>query len=358
MEEKMILIADDAEINREMLKFIFEEQFQILEARDGQEAIELIDEHQEELAMIFLDLVMPKKTGLDVLHHMTAKGHIHRIPVIMITGEATADSDVTAYEFGASDIIYKPFEPRVVMRRTLNLMELFERRKDMEKELDDRMNQLRASQAKLEKSNEFLINALSSVVEFRNLESGEHIKRIKKFTKILLDYVRKFYPEYGLDEEKVALITNAAALHDLGMIAISDDIIRRIGKLSRTDELELENHTVYGAKLLEHFHQEDDEFYQYCHDICKYHHERYDGSGYPEKLSGDEIPIWSQVVGIADAYETLVSSRAYREAYDIHEAVRVIQSGECGQFSPKILDCFDLAKEELFALSAQEDLKV
>lgn len=354
MEEHIILIADDVEINRKMLSFIFEEQYEILEAADGVETIEQIEKYGEALSLIFLDLMMPNKSGLDVLEYMSQKGYINLIPVIMITGEATAESEVKAYEYGVSDIIYKPFEPKVVMRRAQNIIELFQNRRDIEEKLERRTKQLRESREKLERSNEFLVNALSSVVEFRSLESGEHIQRVKYFTKILLRYVKDEYPEYGLTDESVNLITNAAALHDLGKIAIPDSILLKPGKLTKEEFEEMKKHTTYGCELLENFKQEDNEFYHYCYDICRYHHERYDGNGYPDKLVGEDIPIWAQVVSIVDVYDALVSKRVYKAAYAVEEAVRMIKDDECGVFSPKILDCFEMAKSEFFRATEEK----
>lgn len=349
--KKTIIIADDAEINRDMLRFIFEEQFDILEAGDGQEAIDLIDKHKGDISLLFLDLLMPKKTGLEVMEWMTENGYMETIPVIMITGEATAETDVKAYEYGASDIIYKPFEPKVIMRRAMNIMELYEHRQYVERKLEERTRALVESQKKLQQNNDFLVNALSSVVEFRSLESGEHIKRVRNFTKVILTYVMEYYPEYALTKEQVELIVNASALHDLGKIAIPDSILLKPGRLTDSEYEEMKKHTVYGCELLENFKQDDSEFYTYCYDICRYHHERYDGNGYPDKLAGEDIPIWAQVVSIVDVYDALVSKRVYKAPYAVEEASRMIHEGECGIFSPKILDCFDLAKQELFVMA-------
>ncbi len=350
-EKKTILIADDAEINRDMLKMIFEEQFNILEAADGNETIHILDKEHESIQMLFLDLIMPEKTGLEVMEYMQNKGYMNTIPVIMITGEATAESDVKAYEYGASDIIYKPFEPKVVMRRTLNIMELFENRLNIERQLEERTQALIESQKTLEKNNEFLINALSSVVEFRSLESGEHIRRVKVFTRVILNYLNKFYPEYNLSKKQVDLIVDASALHDIGKIAIPDSILLKPGKLTPDEFDEMKKHTTFGCELLKKFKQDDSEFYHYCYDICRHHHEKYDGKGYPDGLVGEDIPIWAQVVSIVDVYDALVSARIYKTAYAADKAIQMIHDGECGLFSPKILDCFDLAKEDLLALS-------
>lgn len=354
MERNSILIADDQEINREILKVIFEEQYEILEASDGTQAIDLIEAHRETIVLVFLDLLMPGKSGLDVLAFMTDKGYMDAIPVIMITGEATADTDEKAYEYGVSDIIYKPFAPKVVMRRSMNIIELFAHRIDIERKLEERTKELRESKEKLERSNEFLVNALSSVVEFRSLESGEHIQRVKHLTKIMLKYVRKFYPQYQLTKEQVGLIVNASGLHDLGKVAIPDSILLKPGKLTAEEFEEMKKHTIYGCELLEQFKQEETEFYRYCYDICRYHHERYDGRGYPDHLKGDEIPIWAQVVSIIDVYDALVSKRVYKEAYAEDEAARMIRDGECGTFSPVMLDCFRMAKYELLEAAEQK----
>lgn len=350
MKRSTILIVDDNEINREILKEIFDEQYNILEAEDGEQAIEIIKEKGKKLNLIFLDLVMPKKTGLDVLQYMNETHDIDNIPVIMITGEATDQSDEKAYEYGAADIIYKPYAANVVMRRAKNIIDLYAHRRSVEKELKQNTMELMESREQLEKTNEFLINALSSVVEFRSLESGEHIQRVKYFTKLFLKYVRKMYPEYGITERQGELIVNASALHDIGKIAIPDEILLKPGKLTKSEFEEMKKHTLYGCDILENFKQEENEYYRYCYDICRSHHERYDGKGYPDGLKGEEIPIWAQIVSIVDVYDALVSKRVYKTPYDVWEAARMIEEGECGTFSPVILDCFNMAKAELFAV--------
>lgn len=348
MNKTKILIADDMEINRDILGDIFAEQFDIIEAEDGEEAIEKIQHNFQHLALILLDLQMPKKTGLDVLTYMHNAELIDQIPVIMITGESTVDTDVNAYELGAADIIYKPFASAVVMRRALNIIELYEHRVSVEEQLMKRTRELEASKEKVEKSNEFLINALSSVVEFRSQESGEHINRVKKFTNIMLENMKVSYPEYGITDEQIQLISSAAALHDIGKIAIPDDILMKPGKLTDEEFEIMKTHTTQGCKILENFRQEDNEFYKYCYEICRHHHERYDGKGYPDQLVGDAIPIWAQVVSIVDVFDALVSKRVYKSPYAVSEAERMIMDGECGTFSPKIIECFKMAKYEFY----------
>ena len=354
MERNTLLIVDDVEMNREMLKYIFEDRFEILEAGDGDTTLQLMEEHGDRIALLFLDIIMPGKSGLDVLEYMVEHKYIEYIPVIIITGEESTDTAVKAYEYGASDIVYKPFVPQVIIQRTLNLIELFSNRIDIENKLEERTKQLKESQEKLKKQNDFLINALSSVAELRSLESGEHIQRVKFYTRMLLKYVVKSYPEYRLSKEAVDLIVSASALHDLGKIAIPDNILLKPGKLTKEEFDEMKKHTIYGCELLENFKQDEDDFYQYCYEICRYHHERYDGRGYPDGLKGEDIPIWAQVVAIADVYDALVSKRVYKAAYALDEAAQMILNGECGVFSPVILDCFQQAKDEFFKATKGE----
>ena len=350
-----ILIVDDSEINREILAEIFSEQYETVQAADGQEAIDIIEKDYKELDLIFLDLMMPNKNGLDVLAHMRRQGFLDHIPVIMITGEATVESDMQAYEYGAADIIYKPFAEKVVMRRAQNIIELYKKREKMEEELEERTAELRKNRELLATINSDLIEALGSVVEFRSLESGQHVQRVKNSTRILLKYVQSCYPAYGLTDEQIELMAAASALHDLGKIAIADDILNAPRKLTDMEFAEMKKHTTYGCEILERFKFQDSEFYKYCYDIIRWHHEKADGKGYPDGLVGDEIPIYCQAVSIADCFDALVSKRVYKGAYNMYDACNMITTGECGAFSDVILDCFDMAKLEMFVAVESQD---
>lgn len=358
---RKILIVDDAPINRELLKIIFEEDFDIIEAGNGVEAIEKLDEYKDELCLIFLDLIMPEKSGIDVLSHMKETGESEHIPVIMITGEATTESDAMAYELGAADIIYKPFARRVVTRRALNIIELYDTRNNMEKELEERtkelkktMQHLEDAHVRLKKNNDFLVNALSSVVEFRSLESGEHVKSVQKLTYIILHKWVEMHPECHYTEMDITQMANAAALHDIGKIAIPDNILLKPGKLTREEFEIMKTHTIKGCEILERFKQEDSDYYRYCYDICRYHHERYDGKGYPDGLAGDEIPLWAQIVSVVDVYDALVSPRVYKAAFSVDEAFRMIYDGECGTFNPAVLECLKEARPEIVEYTARK----
>ncbi len=350
MNEK-ILIVDDVDINREMLMAIFDEQFTMLEAADGQQAIDILKEHSDEICLIFLDLLMPVKSGMEVLAYMNRHGLINVIPVIVITAENTAESGVQVYEHGAADIIYKPFSKRIVTRRALNIIELYKNRKHTQEQLDLRTRELMDMQKKVEKNNEFLINALSSVVEFRSLESGLHINRVKEFSRILLRTWSLLHPECGFGKQDIEYMVNASALHDIGKIGIPDEILLKPGRLTADEFKIMKSHTTVGCEILEKFKQEDNEFYQYCYDICRYHHERSDGKGYPDGLKGNEIPIWAQVVSVADVYDALISPRVYKAPYSIPEALRMIFAGECGTFSDEILLCLETAKFEIIEMT-------
>ena len=348
--KEKIIIADDVEINRELLKDIFEEQFDIVEAADGLECLEALKDHPD-AALLFLDLVMPGKSGLEVLKSMEENGQLEMIPVIMITGEATQESDLKAYEYGVSEIIHKPFEPNITMRRAQNVMELYKQRNNMAREIEKKSRELEKANERIHKNNNFLLNALGSVVEFRSAESGEHVVRVSEYTKVLLNHVRKLYPEYGLTKEQIEEMSQAAALHDLGKIAIPDAILNAPRKLTREEFATMKQHTIFGCEILEKFKTEDTPFYQYCYNIIRWHHEKDDGKGYPDGLKGDEIPIYVQACGIADCYDALVSKRVYKDAYTTTEAYDTIVKGECGKFSDKILEAFEAAKFEFFVMT-------
>lgn len=352
LKRRRILIADDAEMNRELLSMIFEEEFEIIEAADGEEAIRLIDENYRSLALILLDLQMPKKTGLDVLIHLKMRDLTDMIPVIMVTGSISTDANLRSLEYGIADIVSKPFDSKVVKRRALNLIEQYAHKEDVEWQLEQWKQEAMQLHIRTEKNNELLINALSSVVEFRNLESGLHINRVRKLTEIMLKTWTAIHPEDRFDRDTISQISRASTLHDIGKVAIPDSILLKPGKLTAEEFDEMKNHTLYGCRMLESFKDEDSEFYRYCYEIRRYHHERSDGRGYPDGLTGEQIPIWAQIVSVADVFDALISPRVYKAPYPPDVAVEMIRSGECGCFSEKLLACFEAAKEQIIAESS------
>ena len=348
MDIERILIVDDEEVNRTILEVMFRSSFHIVEATNGQEAIDRLEEDPG-FVLVLLDIVMPVKDGFDVLEYMKQKGLIEQVPVILITSETIRDSEDRAYAYGIADVIHKPFYPDIVKRRAQNIIDLYQHKANMERKLKEQEEAILAKEKKIQENNEFLISALSSVVEFRSSETGEHIRRIKYFTRILLKYLAKYFPKYGITETQISEIARASALHDIGKIGIPDSILLKPGKLTEEEFEVMKTHTTIGCDMLKKFKKEEDnEFYRYCYDICRYHHERWDGNGYPDHLAGDEIPIWAQVVSIVDVYDALISERVYKAAFPHTVAYEMIQNGECGQFCPDIMECFELANEDFF----------
>ena len=318
MSKQQILIVDDEEINRAILSGVFMDEYEILEAGNGYEATAQLEEN-ENIVLILLDVVMPGINGFGVLEYMQEHDLIEKIPVILITGETIIDSDDQAYSFGVADVMHKPFYPHIVRRRGKNIIELYLNKRNMEERLK---------------------------------EQEKDIRQIKSFTRIMLKYLMKHFPEYDLTPAKADEIVRASALHDIGKIGIPDAILLKPGRLSPEEFEVMKTHTTIGCDLLEKFHRNHgDDFYHYCYDICRYHHERWDGKGYPDHLEGNEIPISAQAVSIADVYDALISSRVYKDPYANNVAYDMIMNGECGQFSPDILKCFSLAKDEFFNIA-------
>ncbi len=348
MNKQQILIVDDEEVNRAVLAEMFREEYEILEAENGKEAVAKIQGNTG-IVLILLDIVMPVMDGFKVLDYMKEQELIEKIPVILITGESVSNSEGKAYAYGVADVMHKPFYPRIVKRRSNNIIELYQNKHNMELRLKEQEKAIRAQEKEIRKANEDMIEALSSVVEFRSAETGEHTRRIKYFTRIMLKYLQQYFPKYGITDHQVSEITRASALHDIGKIGIPDSILLKPGRLTEREFEVMKTHTTIGCDILEKFYENHDtEFYHYCYEICRYHHERWDGNGYPDHLVGEEIPISAQVVAIADVYDALVSPRVYKSVYANNIAFDMIMAGECGQFSPDMLECFGLAKVDFF----------
>ncbi|MBC8571362.1 diguanylate cyclase domain-containing protein [Zongyangia hominis] len=339
-----ILIVDDMEINRAILGGLFQDEYKLMEAENGEQALLLLKEYHSSIAIVLLDLVMPVKSGYQVMEELGGSPLLDEVPVAVITADNSLESELRVFDLGASDIIVKPFEPHVVKRRVHNIIELSLHKHNLE--------DMVAEQAvKLQESNEVLIDALSSVIEYRSLESGQHIRRIRLLMKALLEEVWRNCPEYNLDEEKIRVIASASAMHDIGKIAIPDSILNKLGRLTPEEFKVMETHTIKGCEILAGLSRMSDQDYlRYAYSICRYHHERWDGGGYPDGLVGDAIPIWAQAAGIADAYDALTSDRVYKKAISHERAAAMILGGECGAFSTKLLECFKNAQPTLAAL--------
>lgn len=356
MEEQQILIVDDETINREVLKSMFTE-YDRLEAENGKEAIEKIAASRN-LVLILLDISMPVMTGFDVLEYMHEHKLLDKIPVILITGETVIDSEDKAYSYGVADVIHKPFYPHIVKKRSQNIIDLYQHKLEMELRLRQQEIEIKEQEKEIRENNEVMLEALSSLVEFRSVETGEHTQRIKYFTKIMLEYMQEYFPKYGLDKYQIDQIVRASVLHDIGKIGIPDSILLKPGRLTNEEFEIMKSHTTLGCEILEKsYRKKNTDFYRYSYDICRHHHERWDGRGYPDHLKGEELSIGVQVVSVADVYDALISPRVYKEPFSKDKAYDMITGGECGQFSPDVMECFALAKEDVFNCEVIKMLK-
>lgn len=348
MDKNQILVVDDEEINRVILAEMFQEEYQVLEASNGQKAVEYI-QNNPNLVLILLDIVMPVMDGFKVLDYMKENNLLEKIPVILITSESVRESEDKAYSYGVADVMHKPFYPHIVKRRSKNIIELYQNKLNMAQRLKEQEEAIKEQQREIRETNEFMIDSLSSVVEFRSAETGEHTRRIKYFTRIMLKYLKHYFPKYNITYEQIDEITRASALHDIGKIGIPDSILLKPARLTDEEFEIMKTHTTIGCDILRKFSgNKESNFFNYCYEICRYHHERWDGNGYPDHLVGEQIPISAQVVAIADVYDALVSPRVYKSVYANDIAFDMIMRGECGQFSPDMLECFELAKIEFF----------
>jgi len=341
-----ILIVDDSDINRGLLSSILEQDYTIVEAENGTQALEIIDRQADELTAILLDLIMPEMDGMHVLEVLNERKLMDSIPVLIISGDTSYEAEKKCFELGITDYITKPFNNVIVQKRVKNAAGLYKYKIQLEERVEEQTSVLRkAYQAlkiqaeKLRKNNQQIIDMLGTVVEYRNLESGEHIKRVKGYTGILAECAMKEYPEYGLTEEKINTIVAASSLHDIGKITIPDSILLKPGRLTEDEYEYIKSHTIRSCELLDEIDQDwEPDYKKVSYEICRHHHERYDGKGYPDGLKGEEIPISAQLVSVADVYDALVNERCYKDAYSPDEAYRMIINGECGMFSPKLME--------------------
>ena len=341
MDKKTILIVDDIELNRAILAELFDDLYDIEEAENGQQALDILEREHGKIFMVLLDIIMPVMDGFEVLQVMSEKRWIERVPVILITSENSDRAALQGYQLGVTDIINKPFNPEVVKRRVANIIELFMHKSSLEKLVSQQIGTLQKQAQKINQVNNFLIETLSTAVEFRNCESGQHIKRIRHTTQVLLEAIAREYPEYELSPYHIEKIASASMMHDIGKIAIPDYILNKPGKLTPEEFEIMQAHCIRGCEFLQSIHYaQDEEYFRYCYEICRHHHERWDGNGYPDKLKGESIPIWAQVVSLADVYDALTSKRVYKKAYTHDKAVNMILGGECGVFNPKLLSVF------------------
>jgi len=342
-EKPQILLVDDSEMNRLILAEILQGDYRILEAKDGRECMDALQAEAGNLALVLLDINMPVMNGFEVLKAMNANHTIEDIPVIMISSDDSDDAIRRSYELGASDYVNRPFDARIVYRRVTNTIKLYAKQRRLVQMVSD---QIRAR----ENNTDTLVGVLSHIVEFRNGESGAHVLHIRIITELLLHRLLEISSQYPITAEQQDNIPLASALHDIGKIGIDEKILNKPGKLTPEEYEVIKTHSMLGAEMLhqlENFNEQP--LLQTAYEIARWHHERWDGRGYPDGLKGDEIPISAQLVALADVYDALTSERCYKKAFSHEKAVQMILNGECGAFNPLLLQCLT---------DMQTDLKV
>lgn len=333
--KQKILIADDSEMNRELLAAILEEEYDIIQVNDGVQAVDCLQRQAEEISLLLLDIVMPHMDGFEVLSYMNKEHWIDAIPVVIISSENSPIYIKRGYDLGATDFIGKPFDANMVLRRSANAILLGAKQRRMTSIVSNQIYER-------EKSSKLMINILSHIVEFRNGESGLHVLHIQTITEMLLSkLVQKENNRYALSKEQIRMITTASALHDIGKISIPDEILNKPGRLTAEEFAVIKGHSMAGANMLSELplDQKEEPLVKTAYEICRWHHERYDGGGYPDGLKGEEIPVSAQVVALADVYDALTSERCYKDAYSHEKAIEMILAGQCGAFNPLMLEC-------------------
>ena len=333
-EKPSILIVDDSEMNRVILNEMLKDEYRVLEADNGRTALDMVDRYGDELSLVLLDIIMPGMNGFEVLGELSRRTVADSLPVIMISSEDSDDVVLRAYELGASDYINRPFNARVVRRRVSNTIRLYAKQRRLTSLLSQQYNER-------VKNSRMLIDIMAGVMELRNGESGRHVTNIEKLTELLLGCLVRRSDKFSLDNEVRSTIALASALHDIGKMSIDDAILNKPGRLTPEEFEIMKTHTTIGADMLRELgrHHAGNALLDYAYQIARWHHERWDGKGYPDGLKGDDIPIAAQVVSVADVYDALTSVRVYKDAIPHQEAIQMILDGKCGQFNPLLLDC-------------------
>ncbi len=328
-----ILIVDDSEMNRSILADMLADEFDVTEAEDGEIALEILARESDRFSLVLLDIVMPKKDGFDVLTEMKRTRLIEDLPVIMVSAETASAQIERAYELGATDFIMRPFDASIVHRRVLNTIFLYAKQRKLIGIIEAQINEK-------EQNSSMMVDILSHIVEFRNGESGLHILHVRTITDFLLRKLVKKTDRYPLSETDISVIAMASALHDIGKIGIDDKILNKPGKLTEEEFAVMKTHSMIGANMLEGIAaHKGDPLIKHAYEICRWHHERWDGRGYPDGLKGDDIPISAQIVALADVYDALTSERVYKPPLSPEQAKTMILSGQCGTFNPLLLEC-------------------
>ena len=333
-QKPLVLIADDSKVSRSILGEMLKDDYRILEADSGRATLDAVDRYGGDLSLVLLDIVMSDMSGCEVLAELSRQAALDSLPVIMISSEDTDDVVLRAYDLGASDYISRPFDDRIVRRRVNNIIRLYTKQRRLTSLLSQQYN-ARVNNSRI------LVDIMASVMEVRNGESGRHVTHIEKLTELLLGDLARRSDKYSLGNEERSSIALASALHDIGKMSIDDAILNKPGRLTPEEFEIMKTHTTIGADMLRNLgrNHEGSALLDYAYQIARWHHERWDGTGYPDGLKGDDIPIAAQVVSVADVYDALTSVRVYKDAISQEEAIRMILDGECGAFNPLLIEC-------------------
>lgn len=358
MMRDKILIVDKNDSNRNALNRILNTDYTILETQSAADSLALLRQSENEIAAVLIDMLTSQNDGFELLKAMQENSWSKKIPVLVICNSSSIMMEKQLFEYGVSECISQPFEDALIRLKVSNIVKLFQYQNELEDKIEQQTEKLRMQNQMLkiqadflQKSNLRIIDLLGTMAEYRNLESGEHIQRVKIYTKILAEELIKEDPQCGLTPEKISVIVSASSLHDIGKIAISDTILLKPGKLTAEEYEYIKSHTICGCEILENIKDAlSKEYAKISMEICRYHHERYDGNGYPDRLKGDEIPIHAQIVSVADVYDALVNERVYKAAYPKDRAFHMILNGECGIFSPTLLTCLTNCRKEMEAV--------
>ena len=354
MEKKKIIVIDDVELNRAILKEAFKKEFDVLEAENGAVGLQKIKENQGDLAAIFLDIIMPEMDGFGVLQELNINSIIQKIPVFLITTDATSNVVERAYDYGAVDVIPKPFNIMIIKRRVQNMIDFFEAKRQSDSDIVQIDQVLQMQREDLNNAVGSLIGQICEVIESRSAEESDHLNRVRKMTRALAEQFAWLHPEYGLKDDIIAAISNASVLHDIGKVFVRDEILTKPEKLSAEEMAAIQSAPSQGVKLLNRAQGIPEPFFTFAKEICRSHMERFDGNGYPEGLKENQIPLSAQLAGLAEAYDVLVSKRVYKKAYNHDEAMKMILDGECGVFSPDLLECLKKAAPDLQSVASDE----
>ena len=339
--KQKILIVDDSEMNRFILSQMLHTEYTVLEAGDGQRAVEILREEGHDIALVLLDIIMPLLDGFGVLEVMNREGWINDIPVIIISSDRTPSAIERAYDLRAVDFINRPFDAAIVRHRVVNTILVYAKQKRL-------ISMVERQVYEKERQSGLMIDILSHIVEFRNGESGLHVVHIRKLTEMLLKRLVEKTGKYKLTQADIKMISTASAFHDVGKIVIPEEILNKPGRLSADEFAVMKTHASKGAEMLDGVSIRGKEpLLDYARNICNWHHERYDGRGYPDGLQGEEIPICAQVTALADVYDALTSERVYKSAFSHEVAIQMILNGECGAFDPLLLECLTDIKDEI-----------